>query len=190
MLIFFYSHIHFALLREAELLLLLREALLADALLREALLLDDLDTEALLLLVELLLRATLLLDELLRELLDDTDGLVLLEALLLRETLLFDALLRDTLLLEELLRLLLDDTLLLLEGLLLLREPVTAAEPLRELLKVLLRDALAFEEVREEALGIIFVRRFSSESTFTTRLSLLREGTLTNPDLRSRLLFS
>lgn len=191
MLIFFYSHLHFVLLREAELLLLLREALLADALLREALLLDDLDTEALLLLVELLLRETLLLDELLRELLDDTEGLVLLEALLLRETLLFDALLRDTLPLEELLRLLLDDTPLLLEGLLLLREPVTAAEPLRELLEVLLRETSPFDVVgREEALGVIFVRRFSSESTFTTRLFLSREGTLTNPDLRSRLLFS
>lgn len=172
--------------------------LLADALLREVLLPDDLDTEALLLLAELL-RDTLLLEVLLRELLDDTEGLVLLELLLLRDTLPFEPLLRetlpvellrDTLLLEVLLRVF-DDTLLLLETLLLLREPVAEVEPLRELLDELLRDSFPFEEVlREEVLGFIAVRRFSSESTFTTRLSLSREGTFTNPDLRSRLLFS
>ena len=171
--------------------------LLADALLREVLLPDDLDTEALLLLAELL-RDTLLLEVLLRELLDDTEGLVLLELLLLRDTLPFEPLLRetlpvellrDTLLLEVLLRVF-DDTLLLLEALLLLREPVTE-EPLRELLDGVLRKTPTFEEVlREEALGFIAVRRFSSESTFTLRLSLSREGTFTNPDLRSRLLFS
>lgn len=160
MLILLYYHLHFALLRDAELLLLLREAPL----------LDDLDTEALLLLAELL-RETLLFDALLRELLDDTEGLFLLE-LLLRDSLLFD-------------------TLLLFEALLLLREPVTEAEPLREPLDELLRATLEFEEtLREKVLGVIAVRWFSSESTFTTRLSLSREGTLTKPDLRSRLLFS
>ena len=102
MLILLYYYLHFALLRDAELLLLLREAPL----------LDDLDTEALLLLAELL-RETLLFDALLRELLNDTEGLFLLELLLLRDSLLFD-------------------TLLLFEALLLLREPVTEAEPLRE----------------------------------------------------------
>ena len=187
MLIYFFYHLHFALLRDAE-LLLLREAPLADALLREVLLLDDLDTEALLLLAELL-RETLLFDTLLRELLDDTEGLVLLELLLLLDTLPFEPLLRDTLLVE-LLRVF-DDTLLLLEVLLLVREPVTEVEPLRELLDELLRDTFPFEEeLREEELGFIAVRRFSSESTFTLRLSLSREGTFTNPDLRSRLLFS
>jgi hypothetical protein len=109
----------------------------------------------------------------------DTEALLLLAELL-----------RDTLLLEVLLRVF-DDTLLLLEALLLLREPVAEVEPLRELLDELLRDTFPSEEIlREEVLGFIAVRRFSSESTFTTRLSLSREGTFTNPDLRSRLLFS
>lgn len=163
------------------------------------LLLDDLDTEALLLLAGLL-RETLLFNALLRDTplfelpfrntppFDET--LLLLEEFpMLRDTLLFDALLRDTLLFEELLRL--DDALLLFEKLLLLREPATEAEPLRELLDELLRDTLPFEAaLREEELGIIALRRLSSEFTFTTRLSLSREGTLTSPDLRSRLLFS
>ena len=143
MLILLYYYLHFALLRDAELLLLLREAPL----------LDDLDTEALLLLAELL-RETLLFDALLRELLNDTEGLFLLELLLLRDSLLFD-------------------TLLLFEALLLLREPVTEAEPLRESLDELLRATLEFEEtLREKVLGVIAVRWLSSESTFTTRLSL------------------
>ena len=169
-----------------------------EELLREELLL-------LLRLAELLFEELLRLDELLRfETLDelflfDEPLETLDELLLLDEPLLLDELvravlvallflllsLRDTLLLEVLLRALLD------EGLLSLREPVTEVEPLRELLDEPLRDTLPFEvALREEALDVIAVRRFSSEFTFTTRFSLSREGTLTNPNLRSRLLFS
>lgn len=174
-----------------------------EPLLREGLL-EELDTEAPLLLDELLLlRDTLPLDELLRLLLVETEVLLFFDEvllllretpalgevlLLLRETLLPEALLRDAeveaALLrdaddeEEVLRELADE---------LLRE---ALDELRVLLDELLRETLSEEVLREEVLEVTAVRRFSSESTFTTRLFLSREGTLTYPFLRSRLLFS
>lgn len=51
----------------------------------------------------------------------------------------------------------------------------------------------AFERLELVRIGVFdvtAVRRFSSESTFTTRLLISREGTFTNPALRSRRLFS
>ena len=163
--------------------MLLREELLLLALLREAvapLLREGLDTEALLLLGELLLRDTLPLYELFEE----TEA-----ALFLDEVLLPLPLLRDTPVLEVLL---LRDT-LFVEAL--LRDADTEADVLRDVEAEVLRDALdelrvSLDELREEGVEPTAVRRFSSESTFTTRLFLSREGTFTNPDLRSRLLFS
>lgn len=46
------------------------------------------------------------------------------------------------------------------------------------------------ELVRVGVFEVTAVRRFSSESTFTTRLLASREGMFTNPALRSRRLFS
>lgn len=46
------------------------------------------------------------------------------------------------------------------------------------------------EPVRVGVFEVTAVRRFSSESTFTTRLLASREGMFTNPALRSRRLFS
>ena len=186
---------YFIRLREALLLLALlplREEV--EPLLREGLLLKEPDTEALLLVEELLLRVTLPLEELVRLLLVETEvvfffdevPLLLLRdtpaldelPLLLRETLLPEALLRDADDEEEVLRELADEP---------LRE---ALDELRVLLAKLLRDTLSEELLRDEMLEVTAVRRFSSESTFTIRLFLSREGTLTYPFLRSRLLFS
>lgn len=180
-----------------------------EPLLREGLL-EELDTEAPLLLDELLLlRDTLPLDELLRLLLVETEVLLFFDEvllllllretpalgevlLLLRNTLLPEALLRDAEVEAVLLRDADDEEEVLRE---LTDEPLREAlDELRVLLDELLRETLP-EEVpeevlREEALEVTAVRRFSSESTFTTRLFLSREGTLTYPFLRSRLLFS
>lgn len=142
-----------------------------EPLLREGLL-EELDTEEPLLLEELLLLRLLV----------ETEELFFFDEvpllLLLRNTLLPEALLRDADDEEEVLRELADEP---------LRE---ALDELRVLLDELLRETLPEEVLREEALEVTAVRRFSSESTFTTRLFLSREGTLTYPFLRSRLLFS
>lgn len=169
-------------------LLPLREEV--EPLLREGLL-EELDTEAPLLLDELLLlRDTLPLDELLRLLLVETEVLLFFDEvlLLLRETLLPEALLRDAEVEAVLLRDADDEEEVLRE---LADEPLREAlDELRVLLDELLRETLSEEVLREEVLEVTAVRRFSSESTFTTRLFLSREGTLTYPFLRSRLLFS
>ena len=175
-----------------------------EPLLREGLL-EELDTEAPLLLDELLLlRDTLPLDELLRLLLVETEVLLFFDEvlllllretpalgevlLLLRETLLPEALLRDAEVEAALLRDADDEEEVLRE---LADEPLREAlDELRVLLDELLRETLPEEVLREEVLEVTAVRRFSSESTFTTRLFLSREGTLTYPFLRSRLLFS
>ena len=176
-----------------------------EPLLREGLL-EKLDTEAPLLLDELLLlRDTLPLDELLRLLLVETEVLLFFDEvllllllretpalgevlLLLRETLLPEALLRDAEVEAALLRDVDDEEEVLRE---LADEPLREAlDELRVLLDELLRETLPEEVLREEVLEVTAVRRFSSESTFTTRLFLSREGTLTYPFLRSRLLFS
>ena len=176
-----------------------------EPLLREGLL-EKLDTEAPLLLDELLLlRDTLPLDELLRLLLVETEVLLFFDEvllllllretpalgevlLLLRETLLPEALLRDAEVEAALLRDADDEEEVLRE---LADEPLREAlDELRVLLDELLRETLPEEVLREEVLEVTAVRRFSSESTFTTRLFLSREGTLTYPFLRSRLLFS
>ena len=176
-----------------------------EPLLREGLL-EELDTEAPLLLDELLLlRDTLPLDELLRLLLVETEVLLFFDEvllllllretpalgevlLLLRETLLPEALLRDAEVEAALLRDADDEEEVLRE---LADEPLREAlDELRVLLDELLRETLSEEVLREEVLEVTAVRRFSSESTFTTRLFLSREGTLTYPFLRSRLLFS
>lgn len=177
-----------------------------EPLLREGLL-EELDTEAPLLLDELpLLRETLLpLDELLRLLLVETEELLFFDEvllllllrdtpalgevlLLLRKTLLPEALLRDAEVEAALLRDADDEEEVLRE---LADEPLREAlDELRVLLDELLRETLSEEVLREEVLEVTAVRRFSSESTFTTRLFLSREGTLTYPFLRSRLLFS
>ncbi len=196
---------YFIRLREALLLLALlplREEV--EPLLREGLLLKEPDTEALLLVEELLLRVTLPLEELVRLLLVETEvvfffdevPLLLLRdtpaldelPLLLRDTLLAEALLRDVEVEAELLRDADDEEEALRE---LADEPLREAlDELRVLLDELLRETLPEEILREEVLEVTAVRRFSSESTFTTRLFLSREGTLTYPFLRSRLLFS
>lgn len=165
-----------------------------EPLLREGLL-EELDTEAPLLLEELLLLRLLLVetevllffDEVLLLLLRDTPALDELP-LLLRETLLLEALLRDVEVEAALLRDADDEEEVLRE---LADEPLREAlDELRVLLAELLRDTLSEELLRDEMLEVTAVRRFSSESTFTIRLFLSREGTLTYPFLRSRLLFS
>ena len=152
-----------------------------EPLLREGLL-EELDTEA-----PLLLEGLLLL-----RLLVETEELFFFDEvpllLLLRNTLLPEALLRDTEVEAVLLRDADDEEEVLRE---LADEPLREAlDELRVLLDELLRETLPEEVLREEALEVTAVRRFSSESTFTTRLFLSREGTLTYPFLRSRLLFS
>lgn len=136
-----------------------------------------------------------LLDELLevRELED--------EAEVLRETL--DELVRDELtepvdrlsLFTELpvvVRRTVPPVLLLRVGVLALLEALlrrSATEVFR-LLDVLFTLSVRLEPARTGVLEVMAVRRFSSESTFTMCLFSSREGTFTNPFLRSRRLFS
>lgn len=186
--------------------LLLRELLLLGALLCDEVL-RLLDT-LLRLVPLLLLRETLLL---LLALLLLRDTLLLLLALLLpRDTLLLLLaplllLLRDTLLLDELLRELdAEDALLRDELGEWVREVLTLVVLSRRVVVVLLRPVVAVERlfiellllsarldpVRLGVFDVTAVRRFSSELSFTIRLFLSREGTLTYPFLRSRRLFS
>lgn len=187
--------------RDDELLLL--ELLLRDELLRELV-----DTELLLLeelLRELPLDTLLLLEELLREL--PLDTLLLLEELLLRETPLFDEVPREvddeverllsvfTVLPEVVRRVVLVELLLPVRVVpveLLLRVDVPTPEelPRRVVVEVPVRSVVEVERllvvlparldpVRVGVSDVTAVRRFSSESTLTTRLLASREGTLT-----------
>ena len=185
-----------------EELLLLREALPLDELLLRLLL------DTLLLLEELLrlLDTLLLLEEVLRLVLPDTlllfdEPLLLLrkletEAELLRE-LLDELPVRDELT-EPVDLLSLFTVVPVVE---VRRVAVVALLRLLEVAALLVRlFAVLFvtffvaserlEPVRVGVFEVTAVRRFSSESTFTTRLSASREGMFTNPALRSRRLFS
>lgn len=71
----------------------------------------------------------------------------------------------------------------------LLRLPEVAL-PLVRLFTVLFVASERLDPVRVGVFEVTAVRRFSSESTFTTRLLASREGTFTNPALRSWRLFS